>query len=144
MIKCIPVCCCCCFFFVSLSSVLLAVNLLVETLIILRPKEHKDERNTLTDEIDIEQINFHADSKEISEMFDFVQLSTGRSECIFFDPPTIGSALESEEQLEQRKRHEEIVQIQSSCRVLDYGKTMANLFETDDQFYFEDGSFVFR
>ena len=51
------------------------------------------------------------------------------------------SVLESEEQLGERKRHEETVQIHLSCRVLDYGKTMANLLENDDQFDFEDGSF---
>jgi hypothetical protein len=79
MIQCIPVCCC--FFFSfskplidSLASILRPVNLLAETLITLRPrKEHKHDRNPLTYEIDIEQIHFHVDSKEISDLLHFIQ-----------------------------------------------------------------------
>ena len=56
-----------------IELVLRPVNLFTEVLITLKPKEHHYERSTLIFDIQIPQIDFHLDTKQISDLLDFVK-----------------------------------------------------------------------
>ncbi|CAF0873895.1 unnamed protein product [Rotaria sordida] len=49
-------------------------NLLSESLIILKPKQHHYERSTLIFNINIPKMNFHLDSEQISDILDFIKV----------------------------------------------------------------------
>lgn len=59
--------------FYSLFVVLRPVNLQTEILITLKPKEHHYERSTLLFDIQIPQLNFHFNTKQISDILDFIK-----------------------------------------------------------------------
>jgi hypothetical protein len=45
-------------------------------MIILKPKEHNYERSTFIFDIQVEQIDFHLDTKQISDMLDFIKFQS--------------------------------------------------------------------
>jgi len=57
----------------SMNIVLLPINLVTESVITLKPKEHQYERSRLIFDIEIKQMDFHIDSKQISDVLDFVK-----------------------------------------------------------------------
>ncbi len=59
--------------FYHLSIVLRPVNLVTEIVAILKPKEHNYERSALSFSIQIDQMDFHIDSKQISDILDFIK-----------------------------------------------------------------------
>ncbi len=64
------------FILFCLNIVLRPVNLATEAVIILKPKEHHYERSTLIFDIQVEQVDFHLDTKQISDMLDFVKFQS--------------------------------------------------------------------
>lgn len=55
------------------TLVLRPVNLRTEFFITLKPKEHQYERSTLLLDIQVSQVDFHADMKQLSDVLDFIK-----------------------------------------------------------------------
>ncbi len=53
--------------------VIRSINLVTESLITLKPKEHHYERSRLLFDIRIPTINFYIDSEQISDILDFIK-----------------------------------------------------------------------
>ena len=53
--------------------VLLPVNLITDSVITLKPKEHHYERSTLIFNIHLSRINLHVDTEQISDILDFIK-----------------------------------------------------------------------
>jgi hypothetical protein len=63
-------------FFSYLSIVLRPVNLVTETVVILIPKEHYYQRSRLVFNMQIEQLDFYVDSKQVSDILDFIKFQS--------------------------------------------------------------------
>lgn len=60
-------------YFYYFVIVLRPINLISESVIILKPKEHYYERSRIIFDCQIEEINIHIDSKQISDMLNFIK-----------------------------------------------------------------------